>query len=72
MALKQVFVFPGITDETPNIITKDAPIALIAQDISRVLGTVDEDQTCQRHILYLNDLITSISNESQYCRASEF
>ena len=43
----------GTEDKRPNIATKDAPIALIAQEIARVLGALcqkgDKDQT---HISY--------------------
>ena len=44
-------VISGTEDKRPNIITKDVPIPLIAQEMSRVWGTVDEDQIYLRNIL---------------------
>ena len=35
----------GTEDKRPNIITKDAPIALIAQEIPRVWGAVSQELT---------------------------
>jgi len=50
LALKKFF-FSGIKDMRPNIITKDVPIPLIAQEMSRVWGAADEDQIYLRNIL---------------------
>ena len=50
-------VISGTEGERANIVTKDSPIALIAQEIPRVLpgswepGVMDEDQVYMRNIL---------------------
>lgn len=54
MALKGFFL--GIEDNRPDILTKDALIALTAQEIRRILGAVCpelwEDQICMRNIFW--------------------
>lgn len=43
----------GTEDQRPNVITKDAPVALLSEEMPRVfmsceLGTTDEDQICEK------------------------
>ena len=39
-------------DKRPNVMIKDAPIALIFQEIPKALRAVDEDQNYKRNIFW--------------------
>lgn len=53
------FFFPGTEDKRSNIITKDAPIALTAQEISVVLGACEPGlwmkTKCVRNIFWSSE-----------------